>query len=106
MQNPILAEQLGAYIRRKRKEKSITQKSLKDKLGFSAQFLGHIESGKAMVPEAALKILIVELDLEYDDLNHIFSESSGAYLRDLFNSLLNNFPESRVVVDKDKLSLG
>ncbi|MFK8137363.1 MAG: helix-turn-helix domain-containing protein [Bdellovibrionales bacterium] len=85
MVNPLLAQTLGNYFRTRRKELGITQKQLKDKLGFSAQFLGHIESGKAMIPEAAFTVIIKELNLDPNELTRIYSDASRKYVEKLFS---------------------
>ena len=85
MVNPVLAQMLGNYFRRRRKELGVTQKQLKDKLGFSAQFLGHIESGKAMIPEAAFAVIIRELRLDKSELSRIYTEASALYVEKLFS---------------------
>lgn len=84
MVNPLLAQMLGNYFKSRRKELGITQKQLKDKLGFSAQFLGHIESGKAMIPEQAFSIIIKELNLDMEEINRIYADSSRRYIEKLY----------------------
>ena len=84
MVNPLLAQMLGNYFKSRRKELGITQKQLKDKLGFSAQFLGHIESGKAMIPESAFTTIIRERSLDMDEINRIYADSSRRYIEKLF----------------------
>ncbi len=84
MTSSLLAKLLGDYIRRERKAKGITQRALKEKLGFSAQFLGHIESGKAMVPDTAFKILVKELGLDINEVQKIYNEASRNYLQEVF----------------------
>lgn len=84
MVNPLLAQMLGNYFKNRRKELGITQKQLKDKLGFSAQFLGHIESGKAMIPEAAFTVIIRELNLDIEEIQRIYADSSRRYIEKVF----------------------
>lgn len=86
MVNPLLAQMLGNYFKSRRKELGITQKQLKDKLGFSAQFLGHIESGKAMIPESAFQIIIRELQLSQEEIARIYAEAGRKYVDKLFRS--------------------
>jgi transcriptional regulator with XRE-family HTH domain len=90
MVNPLLAQMLGNYFKSRRKELGITQKQLKDKLGFSAQFLGHIESGKAMIPEGAFTTIIKELNLDMEELNRIYAEASRRYLEKLYALAYNH----------------
>ncbi|MAF89973.1 MAG: helix-turn-helix transcriptional regulator [Bdellovibrionota bacterium] len=96
MVNPLLAQMLGNYFKSRRKELGITQKQLKDKLGFSAQFLGHIESGKAMIPEAAFQIIINELSLSQEEITRIYSDASRRYIEKVF-SLANQGSNANAV---------
>lgn len=98
MVNPILAQMLGQYFKMKRKSLGITQKDLKDKLGFSAQFLGHIESGKAMIPEDAFKKIIKELNLDRNEVQQIYMSAVGQYLDKIFrDNLLDESPLSLLI---------
>lgn len=52
-------EEMGKYLRKLRKEKGLTQRSVSDALGYSsAQFISNFERGTASPPLKKLKVLM------------------------------------------------
>lgn len=92
MDNDELARALGQYLRTRRIQLGLTQRQVKEHLGFSAQFLGRIEKGQAMVPEEALVALINILGLDRAELENIFVGASRRYINSLFQRSDENIP--------------
>jgi len=84
MDNDELARALGQYVRTRRVQLGLTQRQVKEHLGFSAQFLGRIEKGQAMVPEEALITLINVLGLDRAELENIFIGANKRHIAQLF----------------------
>ena len=67
-----LRQKLGELILRSRQERCMKQKELAQELGFSAQFLGHVERGAATMPELAFQKAIEVLELDVEAVKSIF----------------------------------
>jgi len=81
-----LAKMIGVYLLEERTKKRILQKDVAEQLGLSAQFLGRIEKGEVMAPEASLVQLIQILGLSETKMVQIYRTSAGLEAKDLFSA--------------------
>lgn len=84
MRHSLLAELLGDCIKDSRLDQDITQADLASRLGFSAQFMGRIEKGYAMIPEAALIECIDILGLQRKYIARIYKEAADNTVKRLY----------------------
>jgi len=75
---------LGNYIKRVRIANGVSQLALAKKLGFSSQFLGRIEGGKAPLPDKVFSRLVRQLKLERREISRIFVIGAQDYVNTIF----------------------
>ncbi len=70
---------LGARVKRLRRELNVTQEQLAEKVGISTSFLGHIERGTRVASLETFVALCNALNVSADDLlqGSIVSDASG-----------------------------
>lgn len=83
-----LAKMIGQYIVERRQKLGLLQKDLSESLGISAQFLGRIEKGEVMIPEAVLVQSIKVLELKEDKLLKIYRVAANLEVSDIFSVVL------------------
>lgn len=96
MKHSLMAEMIGIYIFERRTELGISQVALSKRLECSAQFLGRIEKGYAMIPEAMLIKAITILKLDYSRCRKIYRICAEKGVEDLFNDA-NRFSTDQTV---------
>jgi len=84
MKHSLLADLLGEYIVERRRVLDITQTSLAHQLRCSAQFLGRIEKGYALMPKPALVKAISLLDLDPSRCRKIFRTAAENEVEELY----------------------
>lgn len=70
---------MGELVVRRRKELGIPQYALAEKLGFSAQFLGRLEKGKAPIPAPSMKKVVKLLGIKSKEFHKVAAESVKVY---------------------------
>jgi len=81
MFNDIFNQRIGKLVVDLRNAKGISQKSLADRLKFSAQFMGRIEKGVARFPKPSLKRVARILNISPQTVERIAGESALAYAK-------------------------
>lgn len=75
---------IGELIRNKRLTLGMSQTDLANEIGFSAQFLGRIESGKCPLPKEAFVKITAVLNLDRKKVSKIYIDAAHEYLSSLF----------------------
>ena len=69
-------KEIGARIRKQRKEKELSQEQLSELIGISLSFLGHIERGTRMASVETLARICKALDV---DMHYVVFGHSSSY---------------------------
>ena len=81
-----LARMLGTSILESRKKLNIRQKALAEMLGFSPQFMGQIETGKAIIPEDSLTKAIHLLQISSSSIVKIYKVAGELGAKDIIKN--------------------